>query len=68
MIASLTVNVAGDVGFRKAVVNVAIVVALYVFVGNSGVLSFGHVSFVSVGAFSAGLITVPSDVKPGVLS
>ena len=32
----------------------AIVVAIYVFVGNSGVLSFGHISFVAVGAFTAG--------------
>jgi branched-chain amino acid transport system permease protein len=43
------------------------VVSLYVFVGNSGVISFGQVSFVAVGAFSAGLMTVPALVKPGVL-
>ncbi|HZO62101.1 MAG TPA: branched-chain amino acid ABC transporter permease [Gaiellaceae bacterium] len=67
VIASQTVNAADDVKFRTAIVNVAIVVALYVFVGNSGVVSFGQVSFVAVGAFSAGLLTVPSDVKPGVL-
>ena len=36
--------------FINALVSVAIVVALYVFVGNSGVLSFGHISFVAVGA------------------
>ena len=34
-------------------VNVAIVVALYVFIGNSGVVSFGHISFVAVGAWTA---------------
>jgi branched-chain amino acid transport system permease protein len=67
VIASQTVNAADDVKFRTAIVNVAIVVALYVFVGNSGVVSFGQVSFVAVGGFSAGLLTVPSDVKPGVL-
>ena len=33
---------------------VSIVVALYVFVGNSGVLSFGQISFFAVGAYSAG--------------
>ena len=53
--------------FTHTLVNVAIVVALYVFVGNSGVLSFGQVSFVAVGAFSAGLMTIPANVKPGVL-
>jgi branched-chain amino acid transport system permease protein len=49
---------------RSVIVTVAIVVALYLFVGNSGVLSFGHASFVAVGAFSAGLATAPADVKP----
>jgi branched-chain amino acid transport system permease protein len=45
---------------------VAIVVALYVFVGNSGVLSFGHVSFVAVGAFAAGVMTIPVGLKPTI--
>jgi len=67
LIAWQTVGAADDVKFRTAIVNVALVVALYVFVGNSGVLSFGQISFVAVGAFAAGLLTVPSDVKPGVL-
>ena len=35
--------------FRFALVMATIVIALYVFVGNSGVVSFGHVSFVAVG-------------------
>jgi branched-chain amino acid transport system permease protein len=67
VIASQTVNAADDVKFRTAIVSVAIVVALYVFIGNSGVLSYGQISFVAVGGFAAGLMTVPSDVKPGVL-
>ncbi len=46
---------------------VAIVVAIYVFVGNSGVLSFGQISFVAVGAFAAGVMTVPLESKVGVL-
>jgi branched-chain amino acid transport system permease protein len=50
--------------FRSVLVSAAIVVALYVFVGNSGVISFGHVSFAAVGAFAAGLTTAPADVKP----
>ena len=56
-----------EIQFRNTLVFVAIVAALYVFVGNSGVLSFGHVSFVAVGAFASGIMTLPSDVKPGVL-
>ena len=51
----------------NALVSVAIVVAIYVFVGNSGVLSFGQISFVAVGAFTAGVMTVPLESKAGVL-
>ena len=47
--------------FENALVMIAIVVALYVFVGNSGVISFGHVSFVAVGAYLAGVLTVDPD-------
>src|SRR5205823_13018871 len=46
-----------------ALVMIAIVVALYVFVGNSGVISFGHVSFVAVGAYLAGVLTVDPQTK-----
>jgi len=49
--------------FTDALVKVAIVVALYVFVGNSGVISFGHVSFVAVGAYLAGVLTVDPQTK-----
>ena len=49
--------------FRFALVMATVVIALYVFVGNSGVVSFGHVSFVAVGGFAAGLTTVPEALK-----
>ena len=42
-------------------------VAIYVFVGNSGVISFGQISFVAVGAFASGVMTVPLESKKGVL-
>jgi branched-chain amino acid transport system permease protein len=48
-------------------INVAIVVALYVFIGNSGVLSFGHISFVAVGAWAAGVLSVPVEEKPAIM-
>jgi branched-chain amino acid transport system permease protein len=62
-----TVSAQNEIYFLNALVNVAIVVALYVFIGNSGVLSFGQISFVAVGAFAAGVMTVPQDSKHGVL-
>jgi branched-chain amino acid transport system permease protein len=48
-------------------VNVTIVVALYVFIGNSGVLSFGHISFVAVGAWTAGVLSMPTAEKPAIM-
>src|SRR2546421_9002233 len=65
---STTVSAANQVYFLNALVSVAVVVAIYVFVGNSGVLSFGQISFVAVGAFAAGVMTVPLESKQGVLS
>jgi branched-chain amino acid transport system permease protein len=53
--------------FDDALVNTAIVVALYVFIGNSGVLSFGHVSFVAVGAYLSGILTLGAEQKNFVL-
>ena len=53
--------------FITALVNVAIVVALYVFIGNSGVLSFGHVSFVALGVWTAGVLSVPTGEKPAIM-
>jgi len=48
-------------------INVTIVVALYLFIGNSGVLSFGHVSFVAVGAWTAGILSMSTSEKPAIM-
>jgi branched-chain amino acid transport system permease protein len=56
-----------EIYFINALVAVTIVVALYVFVGNSGVLSFGHIAFVSVGAWTAGVLSVPEQEKPAFM-
>ena len=53
--------------FIDSLVKVSIVVALYVFIGNSGVLSFGHVSFVALGAWVAGVLSVPVSEKPAIM-
>jgi branched-chain amino acid transport system permease protein len=53
--------------FTDALVKVAIVVALYVFIGNSGVLSFGHIAFVALGAWTAGVLSVPRSEKPAIM-
>jgi branched-chain amino acid transport system permease protein len=48
-------------------VNLTVVVGIYVFVGNSGVLSFGHISFVALGAWIAGVLAVPIAEKPAIM-
>ena len=62
-----TVSRATEIYFINALVAVSIVVALYVFVGNSGVLSFGHISFVAAGAWAAGVLSVPEAEKPATM-
>ena len=61
------VSQASEGYFVDALVKVTIVVALYVFIGNSGVLSFGHISFVAVGAWLAGVLSVPVAEKPAIM-
>lgn len=52
-----------------------LVVGLQIFSGNSGVMSFGHVAFMALGAYLAALLTIPPALKettfsdmPGFLS
>jgi len=58
--------VLGRTGERIATqmcVNVAAVVALSVFTGNSGIVSFGHSAFMAIGAYTAGLLTMPAGLQ-----
>jgi len=48
-------------------VYVIIVVSLYVFVGNSGVLSFGHASFLAISAYGSAILTMAPARKAIVL-
>jgi len=60
-------SAATQVYFIEALVSVVIVVGLYVFIGNTGVLSFGHISFVALGAWTAGVLAVPVAEKPATM-
>jgi branched-chain amino acid transport system permease protein len=53
--------------FISAEVSATIVIGLYIFVGNSGVFSFGTISFTALGAFAAGEMTIPTTTKHLVL-
>jgi branched-chain amino acid transport system permease protein len=57
----------GSRSFNRTVVemliNIMVVVGLYVFVGNSGLLSFGHISFMCLGAYMTAWLTIPPMMK-----
>jgi branched-chain amino acid transport system permease protein len=41
----------------EMMIQVMVVVGMYIFIGNSGVLSFGHVGFMAIGAYGAAWLT-----------
>jgi branched-chain amino acid transport system permease protein len=47
----------------QALINLVAVVGLYVFVGNSGILSFGNVAFMAIGAYVSALLTMRPAAK-----
>ena len=49
-------------------ISAAMVVGYQVFVGNTGIVSFGHPAFVAIGAYVGGLATVPPSTKAAILS
>lgn len=48
-------------------VNVMLVVSIQAFIGNSGVVSFGHVAFMGIGAYTTASVTIPEAVKSSLL-
>lgn len=65
-IAALTYQFGGRAFNRTVVemfINIMVVVGLYAFVGNSGLLSFGHISFMCLGAYMTAWLTIPPMMK-----
>jgi len=60
-------TLAGSVAVRNAGVSLliysVIVIGLYTFAGPSGIMSFGHASFMAVGAYTAALLTLAATSK-----
>jgi branched-chain amino acid transport system permease protein len=44
-------------------INLVIAIGIQVFMGNSGVVSFGHVAFVGIAAYAGALLTTPTATK-----
>lgn len=58
---------AGSGPFTRTIVEmflrVMIVAGLYTFIGNSGVISFGHIGFMCLGAYATAWFTIPPAMK-----
>jgi branched-chain amino acid transport system permease protein len=66
LIVVLTDLLASEVFTRVIVqmtINLILVVGLYIFIGNSGFVSFGHLGFVAIGAYITGLLTIAPEFK-----
>ncbi len=53
--------------FVMFLVNVMLVVSIQTFIGNSGIVSFGHVAFMGIGAYTTALVTIPTVIKDAQL-
>src|SRR6266540_3274427 len=56
------------VTINEMLIRMTVVVATYIFVGNSGILSFGHIAFMCIGAYAAGWATCEPAWKQLMLS
>jgi branched-chain amino acid transport system permease protein len=48
-------------------INAVLVVGLQVLVGNTGIMSFGQMAFVALGAYTAGILSTPAAIKASEL-
>lgn len=48
-------------------INLVVVVGLQTFTGNSGVVSFGHVAFMAIGAYAAAITTTSPAIKQSLI-
>jgi branched-chain amino acid transport system permease protein len=72
LVASALVGANGDLVIERTAtllaINLVIAVAFHVFSGNSGVLSFGHLAFVALGAYVCALLTIPANLKTSLFA
>jgi ABC-type branched-subunit amino acid transport system ATPase component/ABC-type branched-subunit amino acid transport system permease subunit len=53
--------------FVVFLVNVMLVISLQIFIGNSGIVSFGHVAFMGLGAYTTALLSIPPILRASQL-
>jgi branched-chain amino acid transport system permease protein len=70
-VVALLVSAAGTPQLERTVTDfllaATVVVGLQTFVGNSGIVSFGHIGFVGIGAYVTALVTIPVILKADAL-
>ena len=47
----------------ELLIRIVLVASLHLFIGHSGLMSFGHVAFMCVGAYGAAWLSVPAEMK-----
>jgi branched-chain amino acid transport system permease protein len=57
-----------QVTMTEMLIRLIVVVGIYVFIGNSGILSFGHIGFMCIGAYAAAWATVDPNWKQMMLT
>ncbi|GGA26618.1 branched-chain amino acid ABC transporter ATP-binding protein/permease [Neptunicoccus cionae] len=70
LIATLVATTLGPASERILTVffiSLIAVVGMGLYSGNSGILSFGHLSFMGIGAYVSGLLTLPAQMKMATL-
>ena len=43
----------------SALIQMVLVIGLYIFIGNSGIFAFGHITYAMIGAYAAAWLTMP---------
>lgn len=64
----LTGNETVQVTLTEMFIRLVVVVGLWVFIGNSGIISFGHIGFMGVGAYAAAWASAEPGFKQIMLS
>jgi branched-chain amino acid transport system permease protein len=62
-----TGGAARDLLVQELLVNLVIVLGLQVFIGTTGILSFGHLAFTQIAAYGAALAAIPASTKATAL-
>jgi branched-chain amino acid transport system permease protein len=72
IVAGIAIAAFGEAGTIRLVTNffitLLIVLGYQIFTGNSGIVSFGHIAFMAIGAYASALLTIPPATKGTVLS